>query len=55
MAEIKTDLIMLRAGEVYIAGEDDYVITENHTHCDILRFIVADIGVEDVRCLLDSL
>lgn len=55
MAEIKTDLIMLRTGELYQAGEDDYVITSEHTHSDILRFVVADIGIDDAILTLEGM
>ena len=55
MSEIKTDLIMLRTGEVYQAGDNDYVITDDHTHCDILRFVVADLGLDETKFLLETL
>lgn len=51
--EIKTDLIKLPEGSNYIVGPDDYLITESHTHMDILRFMVQDIGIDDVQTLLD--
>jgi len=47
MAEIKTPLARLGAGETFTAGEDGaWVITEANTHADILRFVVADIGTD---------
>lgn len=45
MAEVKTPLIFLEEGETHTADSDGaYVITENHTHSDILRYVVNDIG-----------
>ncbi len=51
--EIKTNLTKLSEGDKYIAGPDEYVITDDHSHADLLRFMIADIGIEDVQCLLD--
>lgn len=54
MSEIKTPLLRLVEGETFTADEDGaLVITEAHTHADILRYIVGDIGADDVRAMLD--
>lgn len=56
MSEIKTPLRELRPGEQFTAGEDGaQVIDSIHTHSDIMRFIVADIGAGDARCILDMI
>lgn len=45
MAEVKTALKRLEPGEIFVADDDGaYVITEQHTHSDILRFVIADYG-----------
>lgn len=38
--EIKTDLIKLEEGQQYTAEWGDCVITEEHTICDVLRYLV---------------
>lgn len=56
MAEIKTPLLRLSEGETFTADEDGaLVITEAHTHADILRYVVADIGKEDVLAIVETL
>ena len=47
MAEIKQPLIKLPGGA--------YFITENHTHSDILRFVVDDLGVDEAMFLLEQM
>ena len=55
MTEVITPLLILKPGETYTAGEDGaLVITERHTHADVLRYVVSDIG-GDARSLLDAL
>lgn len=57
MSEVKKDLIKLPEGKPYIAGPDEYVITEAHTLSDILRFLVGCAGKdghEDIQYLLDE-
>ena len=41
MPEIKRELIKLSEGEIYTAGEEDYIITVDHTLMDVLRWTVA--------------
>lgn len=54
MAEIKTKLIALKQGETYTADEDGaIVITGSHTHADIIRHVVDDIG-EDALYLVNE-
>lgn len=56
MAEIKTPLKHVVAGGTFTADENGaFVITENHTHADILRFVVADLGLEETTFLLQNL
>jgi hypothetical protein len=55
MSEIETPLKPLTEGLAYIPGPDEYVITEAHSHADILRYVVSDIGVCDVRAILETL
>lgn len=56
MAEIKTPLLRLAEGETFTADEDGaLVITEAHTHSDILRYVVADIGKDDVLTIVELL
>jgi hypothetical protein len=43
MGEVKTDIIKLTEGEPHVASADDYLITENHTISDILRWLVNDV------------
>jgi hypothetical protein len=56
MAEIKTPLLRLAEGETFTAGEDGaFVITDAHTHSDILRYVVADVGKDHAAAILDLL
>ncbi len=52
MAEIKKSLIKLKEGEKYTATGEDYVITEDHTINDILRYLIS---CEDIAGIMDSL
>ena len=55
MGEIITPLIVIEQGETYTADEDGaVVITGEHTHSDILRHVVSDIG-SDARSLLEEI
>jgi hypothetical protein len=54
--EIIKPLIRLAAGESYTAKEDGaHVITAEHTHSDILRFVIADLGASEARFLIDGI
>ena len=55
MSEIKTKLFKLNEGQSYIAGREDYVITEQHTLTDILRHLVMEGGKEELVYLLKHL
>lgn len=56
MTEIKSPLMFLAHGDSYTAPEDGaYIIGDRHTHSDILRFIIADIGKEDVASILQTI
>lgn len=56
MSEIKTPLRKLIEGEVYVADQDGaHVIEQDHTHADILRFVVADIGKGDALHILNGI
>lgn len=56
MSEIKTDLIKLTEGKQYVAGPDQYLITENHTLSDIIRFLIDQSGEDswqEIHFLID--
>lgn len=57
MPEVKTPLIHLAPGTVHTAGEEDYIITENHTLADILRFCVQHAGndTNEIKAILEHL
>jgi len=44
MSEIKKPLIQLGEGSTYTAQAGDYVITEDHSINDIIRFIYVQMG-----------
>ena len=57
MAEIKKNLIKLEEGKTYTAGPDQYLITEEHTLSDVLRYLVGQAGPdgwEDIQYLLNE-
>jgi len=55
MGEVTTPLLVLEQGETYTVDEDGaVVITGEHTHSDILRHVVSDIG-SDARSLLEDI
>lgn len=41
MSEIKTPLIELEEGQIYKAKKNDFVITDDHTFSDIIRFLIS--------------
>lgn len=54
IAEVKQPVTKLVKGGVYMADEGDYLITERHTLCDILRFLIEQAGgVQVVQSLID--
>lgn len=56
MAEIKTPLVELAEGQTFTATADGaHVITAAHTHSDILRFVVADLGASEARFIIDQI
>jgi uncharacterized protein YtpQ (UPF0354 family) len=57
MGEIKTDLFVVRRGESFTNETEDDVclIAEKHTHLDILRYVVDDLGWEEAMMHLQSL
>lgn len=55
MAEIKTPIIKLKEGQLYIAGSEDYLITEYHTVADIMRFVVSLSDIDDIQYLIDEI
>lgn len=56
MGEIMRELRCLEPYETFQADEDGaFVITAKHTHKDILRYVVSDIGVEEVMFLLSQM
>lgn len=52
MAETCTPLLRLEPGDEFVANDRAYVITEKHSHSDLLRYIVEDIGVDHAMALL---
>lgn len=56
MAEIKTELHKLDPGQTFTAGEDPvFVITEAHSHADVIRYVVSDIGADARQLVEDAL
>ena len=57
MAEICTELIMLQEGVTYTPETVEYVITENHTLSDILRFVMkqGSMDKQELKHLIDTL
>jgi hypothetical protein len=54
MSEIHTPLTRLQPGETFTADEDGaLVITEAHSHADLIRYVVGDIG-EDALGLVSK-
>ena len=52
IGEIKKKLIKLKEGDNYKATGEDYVITEDHTINDILRYLIY---CDDKTGIMDSL
>jgi hypothetical protein len=53
--EVTTPILVLEQGETYTVDEDGaVVITGEHTHSDILRYVVSEIG-SDARSLLEDI
>lgn len=46
--EIKTKIEQLEEGKTYTAGYEDYLITENHSLSDIMRWLVNEIACGDI-------
>lgn len=56
MSEIKTPLIELAEGQAHTAdGDGAHVITADHAHADILRYVVSDIGKAEALAILEGL
>jgi len=55
VSEIKRPVTKLVEGKMYIAGADDWLITEQHTIADIVRYLI-DVagGTEEIEYLLDE-
>lgn len=56
MSEIKTPLVRIEPGQTFTAdvdGDGAFVITGRHSHGDIIRYVVSDIG-EDARLLVEQ-
>lgn len=50
MSEIINKLIRLDDGECHKSNGEEYVITEDHSLNDVLRFVVEQLGVETEEC-----
>lgn len=52
--EIKTELIKLEEGSYWVEGEENYLITEEHTLTDIIRFAISQSSYDEIKYLVDS-
>ena len=52
--EIKTPLVALNEGEAYTPGPGEYVVLDDHSGGDIIRHAIAEIGIEDVRYIVEQ-
>jgi len=52
MPEIKKDLVKLTEGEPYIPGPNEFVITDDHTISDVVRYAISCSGREEVETIL---
>ncbi|MEE9459642.1 MAG: hypothetical protein V3V84_07765 [Candidatus Bathyarchaeia archaeon] len=55
MSEIKRKLLKLDEGKSHTSQVEEYVITEDHSLCDVLRFVIDEIGVEESKYLLTTI
>jgi hypothetical protein len=56
VGEVLRPLVELRHGEVFTADKDGAaVITGAHSHSDILRYVVADLGADEVASLVSEM
>ena len=56
MGEIIKEVNKLEEGSTHIAGCEDFLITEDHTINDVLRFLIKQAGgKEDLIYLLDEI
>lgn len=56
MSEVVRPLITLPPGKVFTSDEDGaIIITEAHSHSDVLRYVVADIGRDEAMALLEGM
>lgn len=55
MPEIKKKLIKLPEGSTYTSTGDDYVITEDHTISDVLRFILDQSSISEVKFIMSGI
>lgn len=62
MSEIQTQLFKIPPEMKYFADDktrisdgETFVITEDHSHADILRFVVTDIGKEEAIFILKGI
>lgn len=44
MGEIKTQLAELAEGTTHLCGPDEYLITEDHTLADVVRWLIEQTG-----------
>lgn len=52
MAEIKTPLKRLNAGENYTAGDDGaFIIEDHHTLSDIIRHLVSESDLAEIQTI----
>lgn len=55
MTEIKKELLLLIEGEKYTSTGEDYVITENHSIADVLRFLITQCDKSEILFILDNM
>jgi hypothetical protein len=56
MSEIKKELIFLDEGDSHISKGEEYVITEDHSINDVVRFAINQLGGDksDIQYLIDN-
>ena len=53
--EIKKDLIKVEEGNEWLASANNYVITEEHSLSDVIRFAVSQCDYEEIKYIVDNL
>jgi len=48
-----SDLLTLHSGDNYYANDECYVITEDHSISDVVRWLISQCDAEEVKMLVD--